>query len=195
MLSNEIREKYFRILNKGNTLKLSALDAIDMVENYDELKKVDQIGTELHSDVFKKQMEGCQDKIIMKLFTLYGKEDNKSILYWCPCSLHDIIGLAGASNYDEEKGIYQDSTWVFRKEQLSFLGKDIKKSCANVGTNKLIDEFVSKYINTDHPIADNIFYTIYLKTTKTPDGDEQTICCARNIMLSPRPDKNKKKES
>ena len=43
--------------------------------------------------------------------------------------------------------------------------------------------------------GNNIFDTIYLKTTKTPDGDEQTICCARNIILSPRTDKNKKKES
>ena len=65
MLTAETQDKYLKILRKGNTLKVDPSDAIEMVEKFEDLEKVDQIGTELHSDVFKKQMEGCQMQEIM----------------------------------------------------------------------------------------------------------------------------------
>lgn len=191
MLTAETQDKYLKILRKGNTLKVDPSDAIEMVEKFEDLEKVDQIGRSTRCVAFKDSLTSCKEKIIMKFFVLWNNNE-KQILYWCPCSMEDIVTLAGATNYDQETNTYKDLSWVQRSQQLSFLGKDIKKACAGIAGNKLIDEFMEKYVNTDHPIADNIFYTIYIKTSD--NREEQSINCARNTELSPRPDK-KDKES
>jgi hypothetical protein len=189
MLSLETQKKYIGILKKGNTLKIDPLDAIELVEKFEELKKVDQIGTITDSDLFKERLKKCKDKIIMKHFTLWN-QDNKDILYWSPCSLNDIISLAGAEQFNPETNMYEKLSWVQRNEQLCFLGQDIKKAGAVVNNSKgnsLTNEFSEKYINTEHPIADNIFYTVYIKS----NDDSQVINCSRNTTLSPRPEKKK----
>lgn len=188
MLTTETQDKYLKILKKGNTLKLDPSDAIEMVEKFEDLEKIDQIGRSSRCVAFKDNLTSCKDKIIMKFFMLWNNNE-KQILYWCPCSMTDIMTLAGATTYDQETNTYKELSWVPRNNQLSFLGKDIKKACAEITSNKLIKEFVEKYVNTAHPIADNIFYTIYIKTSD--NREEQTINCARNIELSPRPNKNK----
>lgn len=191
MLTAETQEKYLKILRKGNTLKIEPSDAIEMAGKFEDLEKVDQIGRSTRCVIFKENLTSCKEKIIMKFFVLWANNE-KQILYWCPCSIQDIVTLAGATEYDPETNTYKKLNWVPRHQQLSFLGKDIKKACAGVSGNKLIDQFVEKYVNTDHPIADNIFYTIYIKTSD--DRNEQSINCARNVDLSPRPNK-KNKES
>ena len=186
MLTAETQDKYLKILRKGNTLKVDPSDAIELVEKFEDLEKVDQIGRSSRCETFKANLTSCKEKIIMKFFVLWNNNE-KQILYWCPCSMEDIVTLAGATNYDPDSNTYKDLAWVQRNQQLSFLGKDIKKACAGITGNKLIDQFMEKYVNTDHPIADNIFYTIYIKTSG--DREEQSINCARNVELSPRPDK------
>lgn len=182
MLDAETQVKYLKILTKGNTLKVSPLDAIDLVEKFDELVWEDQFGISTRSEVFKENLKKCKGKIVMKFLLLY-KVDNKKILYWCPCDINDIALLAGASDYNEETGIYDHTTWIKKEDQLSFLGGDIKKACASA-RNKILTDFTDRYVNAEHPIANNIFYTVYLKNA-------DTVNCARNIKLSPRPEKDK----
>lgn len=190
MLTAETQKKYLKILRKGNTLKVDPSDAIEMVEKFEELEKVDQLGRSTRCIGFTDSLRTCKEKIIMISFTLWST--GKQILYWSPCSMEDIVALAGATNYDPETNTYKDLVWKRRDEQLSFLGKDIKKACANIGNNDLIKQFVDKYVSIDHPIADNIFYTVYVRVS---DDGEQSINCARNTNLSPRPEKKKDKES
>ena len=49
--------------------------------------------------------------------------------------------------------------------------------------NPVEKQFYETYIETEHPIADNVFYTMYVKEI---DG-KQVIKCSRNTTLSPRP--------
>jgi len=185
MLDAATQKKYFGILMKGNTLKLDASDAIELVEKYDDLVWEDQLGNSTRSDNFKAMLSKISGKIIMHFFTLYHNGEKK-IMYWCPCSIDDIVTLAGGTNFNEESGVYDSIEWISREDQISFLGKDIKKSCLeDKASNSQTKYFFEKYANSDHPIADNIFYTIYIKKFK----EEQSINCARNTTLSPRPEK------
>jgi hypothetical protein len=185
MLDLATQKKYLRILSKGNILKLDASDAIGLVEKFDDLVWEDQLGNSTRSEKFKECMGKIKGKVVLYFFTLYSKNETK-ILYWSPCSIEDIISIAGGSDYKKEDNIYESLKWISREEQLSFLGKDIKKACRGDIDNNLIKVFYDKYINTNHPIADNIFYTVYIKK----DNGEQSINCARNTTLSPRPEKS-----
>ena len=122
MLTAETQDKYLKILRKGNTLKVDPSDAIEMVEKFEDLEKVDQIGIPSNCVTFKANLTSCKEKIIMKFFTLWNNNE-KQILYWCPCSMEDIVTLAGATNYDQETNTYKDLSWVQRNQQLSFLGQ------------------------------------------------------------------------
>ena len=180
MLDAETQAKYLKILTRGKTLKLEASDAIELVEKFDDLVWEDQLGNSTRSEIFKKKLSTIKGKIVMKFLTLF-KLDNKKILYWCPCDINDIVLLAGASEYDINTDRYLKTDWKKREEQISFLGEDIKKSCGSA-KNKVLEEFYNKYVSAEHPIANNIFYTVYLKNA-------DVVNCARNIILSPRPEK------
>lgn len=189
MLDVATQKKYLGILLNSKTLKLDASDAIELVEKFDDLVWEDQLGNSTRSDKFKAMLGKISGKVIMHFFTLYFNGEKK-ILYWCPCDINDIVMLAGATNFNHETGVYDSLEWINREEQLSFLGNDVKKACAERDPeNVLVKTFFEKYVNTTHPIADNIFYTIYVKKFK----GEQSINCARNISLSPRPEKKEAK--
>ena len=181
MLDEKTQKKYLRILNKGNTLKLDASDAIALLDKYrDEIDYDDQSGVHITESSLSK----CNGKVILKFFTLWYM-DNKKVMYWCPCSLNDLITVAGASNYNSESDCYDTFEHIPRAKQISFLGSDIKKACSSFQHNKQLDTFAGIYATGEHPIADNVFYKVYGKNIDTV----QEFKCARDIVLSPRPEK------
>lgn len=179
MLDNETQKKYLRILQSGHTLKIDAKDAIELISGSEDLKDIeDQSSNKINTE---SAINNCTGKIIMKQFTIWHM-DNKKILYWCPCSIGDIINLLEVKAYDEKTNKYTEVKRIPKEKQISFLGKDIKKSGSENGCNKLIKDFINRYIETDHPIADHVFYNVVFK--------EDGFKCFRNTELSPRPDKN-----
>lgn len=172
----ETRDKYIAILKKGHTLKADKDDMIEVVSSDEELSALrDQVNKSL---VDNEQFLLPENKVIAKIATI-GEE---KILYWCPCEFADILAIVGASEFNGEK---YTTKYVQKEDQISIFGKDIKKSIDNIkdSLNPVETKFYDTYINTEHPIADNVFYTLYVKEV---DG-EQVIKCSRNTTLSPRP--------
>ena len=180
MLDNETRDKYITILKKGHTLKADKADMLEVINADEELSSYkDQVGKFLKDN---EQFLLPEGKVITKV-AIIG--DENKILYWCPCEFADILLVVGAKDFNGEK---YTTKFVAKEDQIPILGKDIKKSINNIQENMNAVEalFYDTYINTEHPIADNVFYTLYVKEI---DG-KQSIKCSRNTTLSPRPVKN-----
>ena len=175
-MDNETREKYIAILRKGHTLKADKADMVAVVSGDEELNSlVDQTGKPLCGNLF---FLIPKDKVIAKVANV----GDSKILYWCPCEFVDILAIIGATDFDGNK---YTTKYIQKEDQVSIFGKDIKKSIENIkdNLNPIEALFYDTYINTEHPIADNVFYTLY---AKEQDG-QQVIKCSRNTALSPRP--------
>lgn len=176
------QQKFLKILTGEKTLKLEAQDAIQLISGSEKLKDLeDQVGNPINAESV---MNVCTGKIIMKLFKIWHK-DNKQVIYWCPCSMDDIAAVAGATEFDN--GSYSNTQWVPRDKQTSFLGKDIRRAVENSELNPILKDFSKRYVEIEHPLAENMFYTIYMKGRGSKS--KQILSCARNTDLSPRPDK------
>ena len=176
MLDKETRDKYITILQKGHTLKADKEDMIEVVSANEELSNLrDQVGKLLKDN---EQFLLPKGKVIAKVAGI----GNDKMLYWCPCEFSDILLIVGARGFDGNK---YTTKYIHKEDQISILGKDIKKAIDNIqdNLNKVEGAFYNTYIYTEHPIADNVFYTLYVKEV---DGD-QIIKCSRNTALSPRP--------
>jgi hypothetical protein len=175
-MDNETRNKYVAILKKGHTLKADKADMIEVVSSDEELSAYkDQVSKSLKDN---KSFQLPENKVITKIANV----GDTKILYWCPCEFSDILAIVGATGFDGSK---YTTKFVQKEDQISIFGKDIKKSISNIqdNLNPIEEKFYNTYINTEHPIADNVFYTLYVKEI---DG-EQIIKCSRNTTLSPRP--------
>ena len=117
------------------------------------------------------------------------------MLYWAPCDFLDILavtcGLTEPTNYKEldelVSNLYFNDIKAF-----PILGKDIIKaldSYTNEEKNTyrvpMIDNFIENYVDTEKPIAPNIFYNLRLR--RKSETREIIIACNRNLDLSPRP--------
>ena len=175
-MENETREKYISILKKGHTLKADKADMIEVVSNDEELSSyVDQTSKHIQEN---EQFFVPENKVIAKVANI----GDRYILYWCPCEFSDILAVAGATKFN---GTKYETRFIQKGNQVSIFGKDIKKSINNIkdNLNPVEKTFYETYIETEHPIADNVFYTMYVKEI---DG-KQVIKCSRNTTLSPRP--------
>ena len=122
--------------------------------------------------------------ILMNGHTLKAtKEDILEV--WCACDFEDILYIIGVRDSSNKKYVTE---YVGKVDQVSFLGKDIIKAIENIKDtlDDIEQVFYDTYIATEHPIADNVFYTLYIKEV----NGEQTIRCSRNTALSPRPKRN-----
>jgi hypothetical protein len=176
-MNKETLEKYIAILKKGHTLKADKEDMLEVIASDEELGAYkDQVRKSLAQN---EQFLLPENKVIAKIATI---GEGEKILYWCPCEFADILAVVGASNFD---GTKYTTKYVQKEDQISIFGKDIKKSIDNIkdNLNPVESVFYNTYIKTEHPIADNVFYTLYVKEI---DG-EQVIKCSRNTALSPRP--------
>ena len=183
MLDTKTQQKYLRILSNEKTLKLDAQDAIQLISESEKFKDLeDQVGNTINADSI---LSLCTGKVIMHLFKIWHL-DNKQIIYWCPCSLEDMAAIAGATDF--VNGSYKNVQWIPRNKQTSFLGKDIKRAVENSELNPILKDFSDRYVETEHPLADNMFYTMYMKGRCS--DSKQIFSCARNTSLSPRPIKN-----
>lgn len=173
----ETRDKYIAILKKGHTLKADKEDMLEVVAGDEELSSYkDQSGKFLKDNQLFLQVKG---KVIAKIANI-GED---KVLYWCPCEFSDIMIIIGASEFNGSK---YNTKFIQKEDQLSLYGKDVKKSINNIEPNNLNPveaNFYYTYIETEHPLADNVFYTLYVKEI---NGD-QIIKCSRNTALSPRP--------
>ena len=178
----ETRDKYILILKKGHTLKADKADMLEVIANDEELSSYKDQSNKFPKD--NELFSLSEGKIIAKITTV---GENK-LLYWCPCEFRDILAVVGATNFD---GLKYTTKFIRKENQVSLFGKDIKKSIDNIhdNLNPIEANFYNTYIETEHPIADNVFYTLYVKETE----NGQIIKCSRNTTLSPRP--IKKEES
>lgn len=180
-MDNETRDKYLSILRKGHTLKADKEDMLEVVTGDEELNTLtDQSGKLLRDNPY---FLIPQNKVIAKVASISNTNtEKKDIIYWSPCEFSDILAVIGVAEFD---GTKYNSKYIKKEDQVSIYGKDIKKAIENIkeNLNPLESLFYDTYINTEHPIADNVFYTLYVKEA---DG-RQIIKCTRNTTLSPRP--------
>lgn len=180
MLDEATNAKYLGIIKRNQTLKADAQDALEVITGDPELSvKIDQTKAIYEQT---KRLSVVKGKIIVKR-AYYGGKNNPNatdILYWAPCNLDDIFRVAGL----RDTKTYYDR--IEREDQVSFFGKDIKKAVMNATElDEIGEEFKKNYIDTDHAIADNIFYTIFFRKNRETGKIEAK--CSRNTELSPRP--------
>ena len=142
-------------------------------------------------------METIKGYIITKIYIRrnFESETEAHMLYWAPCDFLDILavtcGLTEPTNYKEldelVSNLYFNDIKAF-----PILGKDIIKaldSYTNEEKNTyrvpMIDNFIENYVDTEKPIAPNIFYNLRLR--RKSETREIIIACNRNLDLSPRP--------
>ena len=186
-MDNKSREKYTEILNNGKKLIEQVTEIENLISNDDNFRKLrDQNG---HDIVTNKGFCNMNygGKAVAKIIKV---NDYSSFLYWCPCNFLNFFSIAGAYNYNEETKVFDKISYIPRDEQTSYFGKDIKMAAnaADYSNHPIAKKFIEKYITNDHPIADNIFYTIYF--VEDDDCNQELLCC-RNTKLSPRPETNK----
>lgn len=171
------KELYLNIL-KNKTLKCDIGDAIETLEGSDFANLPSQNGNIL--EVLKKFSSVVKDKIILSQYKVNGNV----IMYWCCCNIDDILAVSGISKYSEDKQRYYINR-IEREDQISFLGKDIKRAVSNLeSTNKIIEDFIERFIKIEKPLGDLNYYTIFARTDK--ETNIQTLNCSRNLTLSPR---------
>jgi hypothetical protein len=179
MMEKYLKDKYTGILMNGHTLKATREDILEVVTENETLSTiVDQCGKLLKDDI---QFTYPKGKVICKV----TNSGVNKILYWCACDFEDILYIIGVRDSSNKKYVTE---YVGKVDQVSFLGKDIIKAIENIKDtlDDIEQVFYDTYIATEHPIADNVFYTLYIKEV----NGEQTIRCSRNTALSPRPKRN-----
>ena len=178
--------KYTKILCSGKIL-VAPLKIIEgIITKNDELRELtDQSNRKFFDSLSNIARWGAtqpsnDEQVIAKLYY-----DNnfykKRILYWAPCNADYLLRIIGI---EFENGKIDHCNFVPRENQISFLGKDIKKAFSK-GTScndDIIDRFMKRYIYNAHTIADNCFYTLYIRQDKNCTD----IRCSRDIQLSPR---------
>ena len=182
-MEQDKKEMYLNIISGKNAnakvLKCDIADAIETLEGSELAELPSQNGKIL--EVLKKFSSVVKDKIILAQYKI---SNNSTILYWCPCNIEDILAISGIDRWSDEKQRYY-ITRIERENQISFLGKDIKRSVANVeNANKVLSDFIASFVNTDKPLGDLNYYVIYSKNDR--ENNIQSLKCARNIDLSPR---------
>lgn len=175
MLDEATVSKYVTIIKKGQTLKADVKDSLEVVTGDSELSSmIDQTGQRYDSTVRLQILSG---KIITKKTIL---RNGNTILYWAPCDLEGLFKIIGLR---EDRASYEQ---IDRADQVSFYGKDIKKAFNSVeDLDDFAKEFKDNFIETEHPVADNIFYSLYFR--KNRETNKLEIKCSRNLELSPRP--------
>lgn len=196
-MEDKTKELYRNLLSKKKTVKGDADEMIEFVTTSEDLAELkDQTGggfmSVYDSDKYHKSIDKNGMKVIVRLFDKKITKAASDMLYWACCDFFDMLALGGCikGSYSSEEDRYE--TVFIKKESLvSFYGRDIKFAYKNIPEdqmNPILKRFGDEYINKDHPLSDNIFYTLYIKNAK---GNtviaNQFICCARNADLSPRP--------
>ena len=188
MLEKETKTKYISLLKRGYTLKSTREDILEVLESNSELSVIASQNNKLpKDDVLFFIPTG---KMICKVL----EYNNKKYLYWCPCEFKDILSCMGVMDVSidvDNNAIY---TFVNRpkEDQVSFLGKDIKKAVRDLENyNNIEKKFFDTYVNTDHALGENIYYSIIIKEV----NGVQEIKCFRNLNLSPRNNNAEYKES
>ena len=107
MLTAETQEKYLKILRKGNTLKVEPSDAIELVEKFEDLEKVDQIGRSSRCEAFKESLTSCKEKIIMKFISIINTNANTNTLN---LNINSPITIKDLFEKDEVKAFAPEAT-------------------------------------------------------------------------------------
>ena len=196
-MEDKTKELYRNLLAKKKTVKGDASEMIEFVSTTEDLAELnDQTGNRFMSvydaDKYHKAIDKDTMKVIVRLFDKKIIKAENSMLYWACCDFFDMLALGGGvkGSYDAKEECY-DTLFIKEDTQVSFYGRDIKMAYNNIPEdqmNPILKRFGDEYINKEHPLSDNIFYTIYIKNAK---GNtviaKQFICCARDNKLSPRP--------
>jgi hypothetical protein len=191
-MDEQLLINYKEILEKGKTLKCPVQDFFDLIDYDKDLSAMNsQAKRNIKKDIelVKKLVDDHVGDDIRIISKYIGKDKDK-ILYWCMCDFKHIFYLCGMTRWIPEKSKY----WIERiekDEQKTFLGKDIKKAFNSVTDedlegNKFLKQFMERFIDTDKPIGDGIYYSIFFSKK------DNEIKCVRNVELSPRPVRGQK---
>lgn len=186
VLDPKKKSLYKDLILAHRVLKCPVEEAIEVFSELDELKNIfTQNGRLFLDDIADRHFV---DKIVVKYS---AREDSgKKFIYWSPCNILDFFSVSGIKFNPTGTTVFETDV-VPRSKLCCFYGKDIVRSLEgdiviydNVDDENLrvlsnvLQGIVDNYINSDIPLGEISYYTMYATLDK--ETNEFFVAIKRN---------------